>query len=103
MEYLYAAMLLHKAKKEISEEALDKILSAAGVTVDKARAKATATALKDVDIEKVISKTTLATAAPAASAPSEEAPKEKKKEEAKEEDKGASEEEAAAGLGALFG
>ena len=104
MEYLYAAMLLHKAGKPITEEALDKILSAAGVTVDKTRAKATATALKDVDIEKVISNTSLMAAAPAASAPSEEASKaEAKKEETKEEDKGASEEEAAAGLGALFG
>ena len=102
MEYLYAAMLLHKAKKEVTEEALDKILSAAGVTVDKARAKATATALKDVDIDKVISETRLMSAAPAASAPSE-APKEETTEEKQEEDKGASEEEAAAGLGALFG
>lgn len=104
MKYLYAAMLLHKAGKEITEEALDKILSAAGVTVDKARTKATATALKDVDIEKVVSETNLAAAAPVASAPSE-APKEagEKPAKAKEKDKGASEEEAAAGLGALFG
>ena len=89
----------------VNRQLTDKILSAAGVTVDKARAKATATALKDVDIDKVISETSLATAAPAASAPSGETPKaeEKKEEAAKEEDKGAKEEEAAAGLGALFG
>jgi len=104
MEYLYAAMLLHKAGKEITEETLDKTLSAAGITVDKARAKATATALKDVDIEKVVSETSLMAAAPAtASAPSGEAPKAEEKKEEAEEDKGATEEEAAAGLGALFG
>lgn len=101
MEYLYAALLLHKAGQKITEENLKKTLTAAGVKADDARVKATTTALNDVDIDKTIAETTVA-AAPVASgaAPANEAPK---KEEKKEEDKGASVEEAAAGLGALFG
>lgn len=101
MEYLYAALLLHKAGQEINEANLKKTLTAAGAKVDDARIKATATALKDVDIEKVLAETTIATA-PAASgaSPASEAPK---VEEKKKEDTGASTEEAAAGLGALFG
>jgi len=99
MEYIYAAMLLHKAKKGITEEAIEKVLAAAGVSADKTKAKATVTALKDVDIDKVIKEASFAapvaaaSAAPSAGAKKEEKPKEEKK----------SEEEAAAGLGALFG
>jgi len=98
MEYIYAAMLLHKAGKQITEDSMEKVLAATGVAVDKARVKATVTALKDVDINKVIKEATLVTAvAPAAAA--HPAPKAEKK----EEEKKVSEEEAAAGLGALFG
>jgi large subunit ribosomal protein L12 len=101
MEYVYAAMLLNKAGKDVSADALTKTLSAAGVSVDEARVKATAAALADVDINKVIEETQLASAsasaAPAASA-AEESPA-----EAKEETTEASEEDVAEGLGALFG
>ncbi|MEM4248402.1 MAG: 50S ribosomal protein P1 [Candidatus Nanoarchaeia archaeon] len=100
MEYIYAAMLLHKAGKQITEDSMEKVLTATGVAVDKARVKATVTALKDVDINKVIKEATLVTAAPAATAQAAgPAPKAEKK----EEEKKVSEEEAAAGLGALFG
>jgi len=103
MEYLYAALLLHKAEQKITEDNLKKTLTAAGVKADEARIKATVTALKDVDIEKVLAETTIATAPAASGAtPASDAPTEKK-EEKKEEDSGANEEEAAAGLGALFG
>ena len=54
MEYVYAAMLLHKAGQGVSADALTKTLTAAGVSVDEARVKATAAALADVDIDKVI-------------------------------------------------
>ena len=103
MEYVYAAMLLNKAGKDVSADALTKTLSAAGVSVDEARVKATAAALVDVDINKVIEETQLASAsasaAPAASASAaEESPA-----EAKEETVEASEEDVSEGLGALFG
>ena len=100
MEYVYAAMLLHSAKKEITEEAVQKILTAAGVEADSARIKALIASLKDVNIEEAIKNASAVAAAPAA-APAAAA--EEKKEEKKEEEKGKTEEEAAEGLGALFG
>ena len=99
MEYIYAAMLLHKAGKKVEEGTMEKVLSATGVTVDKARVKATVAALKDVDIDKVIKEASIVTSAPATTVTTKpEAAKAEKKEEAK-----VSDEEAAAGLGALFG
>ena len=102
MEYVYAAMLLHKAGKEINEDNLKKVLAGAGIQVDEARVKALVTALKDVNIDEAIKKAALAPAAPA-SAPAPEAKAEEKKEEKKKEEEKKSEEAAAAGLGALFG
>jgi len=101
MEYMYCAMLLHKAGKKVDEETMEKVLTAAGVTPDKAKIKATVTALADVDIDKVIKEAAVApvAAAPAA-APAEAKPAKK---EEKPEEKKKTEEEAAAGLGALFG
>ena len=75
----------------------------AGVAVDDARVKATVAALQGVNIDEAIEKAAVAapvaTAAPAGGAPEA---KEEKKEE-KKKDEGKSKEEAAAGLGALFG
>ena len=103
MEYVYAAMLLHKAGKEITEEAVKAVLTGAGVTVDEARVKALVAALQGVDIEEAIKKA--AVAAPVASAPAAagEAKVEEKKEEKTKEDDKKAEASAAAGLGALFG
>lgn len=106
MEYVYAAMLLHKAGKEVTEDGVKKVLEAADVKVDTSRIKALVAALKDVNIEEAIAKASVA--APVASAPAgtSSAPSDEKKEEKKEEEKaddGKAEEDAAAGLGALFG
>ncbi|MBS3064004.1 MAG: 50S ribosomal protein P1 [DPANN group archaeon] len=100
MEYIYAAMLLHKAGKEITEDSIEKVLTATGTNVDKGIVKATVSALKDVDIDKVISEAAAVQAAPIAVASSASADK---KEAPKAEEKKVTEEEAAAGLGALFG
>ncbi|MEK6923276.1 MAG: 50S ribosomal protein P1 [Nanoarchaeota archaeon] len=100
MEYIYAAMLLHKAGKEITEDSIEKVLTATGKNVDKGIVKATVSALKDVDIDKVISEAAVVQAAPIAVASNASA---EKKEAPKAEEKKVSEEEAAAGLGALFG
>ncbi len=103
MEYVYAAMLLHKAGKEINEENLKKVLEAAGVNVDEAKVKSLVAALEGVNIEETIKNASaLAVAAPqpAAQQQAAETKQEEKKEEAKEEKK---EEEIVAGLGSLFG
>lgn len=99
MEYVYSAMLLHSAGQPINEENVKKVLTAAGVKTDAARVKALVASLEGVDIDEAIkSATATPVAAPvAAAAPAEK--KEKKKEEKKEE---VSQEEAAAGLSALF-
>jgi large subunit ribosomal protein L12 len=104
MEYVYAAMLLHKAGKEINEKSVSEVLTAAGVTADAARVKALVASIAEVDIEEAIKSapTMMAAAAPAAAA---EAPakKEEKAAEEEEEDQEKKEEEAMEGLGALFG
>lgn len=101
MEYIYAAMLLHKAGKKVDEEGIKKVLEAAGVNVDNAKVKSVVASLEGVDIDAVI-KEAMSVSAPVQTASPEET-KEKPKEEKKEEEEEKSEEEAAAGLGALFG
>ena len=97
MEYVYAAMLLHKAGKEISEAGVEGILKSAGVEFDSTRVKALVASVKNINIDEAIAKA--AVAAPSAAA----APVAAAVEEEPEEDAGKKEEEAAAGLGALFG
>ena len=104
MEYIYAALLLHNAGKDVTEENVTAVLNAAGVEVQDARVKALVAALEDVNIEEAISKAAVASvaAAPAAAAPAAAAAA--AEEEAEEEDKKEEEEESGmAGLGALFG
>ena len=105
MEYIYSAMILHSAGKEITEDAVSGILKAAGVEPDAARVKALTASLEGVDIEEAmktaVAAPAVAAAAPAAGAAAPAAAEEKKEEEPEEEE--VSEEEAAAGLGALFG
>ncbi len=105
MEYIYATLLLHAAKKEINEDSLKKVLEAAGIEVDDVRIKALVAAVKNINIDEVLKTATAVPAAPvAAPAEAPAAKEEEKKEEEKEEgEKGVSEEEIAAGLGALFG
>jgi large subunit ribosomal protein L12 len=98
MEYVYSAMLLHSAGQPITEENVKKVLTAAGVKTDAARVKALVASLEGVNIDEAIKSAAVPVAAPAAAAaPAEK--KEKKKEEKKEE---VSQDEAAAGLSALF-
>jgi len=103
MEYVYAAMLLHSAGKPVNEDAVTKVLKAADVAVDATRVKALTAALEGVNIEEAIQTAIAAPAAAAhpAGAPAAGAKAEEKREEKKEPE--VSEEEAAAGLGALFG
>jgi large subunit ribosomal protein L12 len=102
MEYIYSAMLLHSAGKEITEEGIKKILTAAGVKADDARIKALTASLEGVNIEDAIKTAAVPVAAAPAASEKDTSKKEEKKKEEKEEEE-VSEEEAAAGLGALFG
>jgi len=105
MEYIYAAMLLHRAGKEINEENLTRVLEAAGVNVDPIRVKSLVAALKEIDIDEAIKTTPMgmpavATVSPPAGPAGEEAKPVEEEEEEKEEK---AEEEAVAGLASLFG
>jgi large subunit ribosomal protein L12 len=102
MEYVYTAMLLHTTGQPISEENITSVLKAAGVKPDATKVKAMVASLDGVNIKEVLAQAAVApvAAAPAAAAP---AGKEDKKKEEKKEEKAVSEEEAAAGLSALFG
>ena len=101
MEYVYAAMLLHKTGHKVEEESLSKVLHSAGVAPNPARIKALVSALEGVDIDAAIKEASVVQAVQvAAAAPAQSAPK---KEEKKPEDEKKSAEQAAAGLGALFG
>ena len=99
MEYVYAAMILHELGKEINEQAVKKVLEAAGASVDESRVKALVAALEEVDIEQALETAVMAAAAP--SAPTSAGGAEEKAEEKKEEPE--EEEEEDLGLGALFG
>jgi large subunit ribosomal protein L12 len=97
MEYVYSAMLPHSAGQPVTEENVKKVLTAAGVKTDAARVKALVASLEGVNIDEAIKSATAIPVAAPAVAPAEK--KEKKKEEKKEE---VSQDEAAAGLSALF-
>jgi large subunit ribosomal protein L12 len=107
MENIYAAMLLHKAGKEINEDSVTKVLEAAGLTVDIVQIKALVASLSEVNIDEAIKAApTMMAAAPVAAPAGGEAkpaaaPAEDKKKKA--EDEKAKEEAALEGLGALFG
>ena len=100
MEYVYAALLLHKSGGKLTAKAMEDVITAAGATPDKGRIKALLAALKDVDIDEALkSAAAMPVAAAPAAAGGAAAPAEEKKEEEEEEP----EEEATAGLGSLFG
>ncbi len=104
MEYVYAALLLHKAGKKVEEGALGKVLEAAGVKADSAMSKAVVASLDGVDMDKAIKDAAVqqvAVAAPAAGGAA--GGKHEAKPETKKEDEKKQAEEAAAGLSALFG
>jgi len=104
MEYVYAALMLHKLKKDITEENVTSIVKASGTEVNEAKVKSLVASLADVNIEDAIKAAPVAVAAPpaAAAAPAEggEGKKAEKKDEAAT---GKSEEAAMEGLSSLFG
>jgi len=106
MEYVYAALLLHRLKQNITEDSVKNVVKAAGVTPDDVRVKALVAALGEVNIEEALKAAPVAAAAAAApaaaggaaaAAPGEAPAKEEEKKEEKKE------EEALEGLSSLFG
>ena len=108
MEYVYAALLLHKLKQNITEDSVKNVVKAAGVTPDDVRVKALVAALSEVQIDEALKAAPVAVAAAAAAPPAvvgaagagasgggggEAPPKEEEKKE----------EEALEGLSSLFG
>ena len=100
MEYVYAALLLHKLDKEVNEANLTSVVKASGADVNEAQVKSLVAALADVNIDEAVkaAPVAVAAAAPAADAAADAPAKEEKK---KEEPK--NEEAAMEGLSSLFG
>ncbi len=103
MESVYAALLLHKAAKKVDEKGIEKVLTAAGVEVDKNQLKALVAGLEGKNIDEMIASASAAPVAAASSAAPAAAEKKGKKKGKKKEKKEEKKEEEPAGLGALFG
>lgn len=95
MEYVYAALLLHKLGKKVTESNVKSVVAAAGGDADEGKIKSFVASLKGVDIDKELENASFIApstgSAPIAEEKKEEKPKEEKKEAAAE------------GLSALFG
>jgi len=103
MEYVYAALLLHKLKQDVNEDNVKNVIKSTGVEPDEVRVKSLVAALSEVNIEDALKAAPIAAAAPAgaqatpaASGAGAPAKEEEKKDEKKEE-------EALEGLSSLFG
>lgn len=105
MEYVYAALLLHKLKQDVTEDNIKNVIKATGASPDEVRVKALVAALGDVNIDDALKAAPATLSAPSATSTSpapaaSEASSTTKEEEKKEEKK---EEEALEGLSSLFG
>ena len=103
MEYVYAALLLHKLKQDVNEDNVKNVIKSTGVEPDDVRVKSLVAALSEVNIDDALKAAPIAAAAPAsaqatpaASGSGAPAKEEEKKDEKKEE-------EALEGLSSLFG
>ena len=104
MEYVYAALMLHKLEKEVNEENVANVVKATGAEVNEAQVKALVASLADVNIEDAIKAAPVAVAAaPAAAADAPAEGGEEKKEKKAEPPSEKQEEAAMEGLSSLFG
>ena len=99
MEYVYAALMLHKLEKEVNEANVTSVVKATGAEVNEAQVKALVASLADVNIDDSIKAAPVAVAAVAPAAGGDEPKKEKKAEPPSEKQ----EEAAMEGLSSLFG
>ena len=103
MEYVYAALMLHKLQKEVTEENVTSVIKATGAEVNEAQVKALVASLADVNIEEAIKAAPVAVAAAPAAAADAPADGDKKKEAKAEPPSEKQEEQAMEGLASLFG
>ena len=103
MEYVYAALMLHKLQKEVTEENVTSVVKATGTEVNEAQVKALVASLADVNIEEAIKAAPVAVAAAPAAAADAPADGDKKKEAKAEPPSEKQEEQAMEGLASLFG
>jgi len=103
MEYVYAALMLHKLEKEVNEENVANVVKATGAEVNEAQVKALVASLADVNIEDAIKAAPVAVAAAPAAADAPAAGGEEKKEKKAEPPSEKQEEAAMEGLSSLFG
>ena len=80
MEYVYAALMLHKLEKEVNEANVTSVVKATGAEVNEAQVKALVASLADVNIEDAIKAAPVAVAAAAAPAADAAAGGDEKKE-----------------------
>ncbi len=69
MEYMYAAMLIHKAGGKVDEATVKKVLEAAGAKANDSKVRALVASLEGVKIDEVIEKAAAAPVAAVAAAP----------------------------------
>ena len=103
MEYVYAALLLHKLKQSVTEDNVKNVITATGTAPDDVKVKALVAALSEINIDEALKGaplTTVASGTPTADTATAGSGTPPKEEEKKEEKK---EEEALEGLSALFG
>jgi large subunit ribosomal protein L12 len=101
MEYVYAALLLHRLKQDVTEDNVKNVIKATGASPDEVKVKALVAALSDVNIDEALKAAPVAVSAPASSSPAPAPASAAESPAAKEEEK--KEEEALEGLSSLFG
>ena len=103
MEYVYAALLLHKLQKDVNEENIASVVKASGAEVNDAQVKALVAALADVNIDEAVKAAPVAAAPVAASGNDDAAASGAEAKAEEKKDEGKSEEAAMEGLSSLFG
>jgi large subunit ribosomal protein L12 len=101
MEYVYAALLLHRLKQDVTEDNVKNVIKATGASPDEVKVKALVAALSDVNIDEALKAAPVTVSAPASTTPAPAPASAAESPAAKEEEK--KEEEALEGLSSLFG
>ncbi len=101
MEYVYAALMLHKLQKNVSEENIINVVKASGADVNETQVKSLVAALADVNIDEALKAAPVA--APAAAPAQDDAGAKEAAPEKEPKADSKAEESAMEGLSSLFG